>query len=523
MYSSTRERLERLIEQAGHSAINSGLKGLEKESLRVTQDGRIAQTEHPRALGSALTHPSITTDYSEALLEFITPPMPSATQTLAALEDIHRFVYSVLEDELLWATSMPCVVGGDKSIPIARYGSSNVGFMKHVYRRGLDYRYGRSMQAISGVHFNYSLPEAFWEAWRTVEGDPRPLQTIKSDGYFRMIRNFQRFGWLIPYLFGASPAVCKSFFLSPRDDFDSFDDYTYYLPYATSLRMSDIGYKNRAQADLKVSYDSLESYLDSLTHAIETPDPEYLEIGVKVDGEYRQLNANILQIENEYYSFVRPKNVTQSGEKPSIGLRRRGVHYVEIRALDVNAFDPVGVAATQLYFIEALLIFCILHDSPVIGAREQREIDQNQALVAREGRRPGLTLMRDGHAMPLPEWGLAIGEALLPICQVLDQDAEGAPYTEAVRAQLLALQHPEQTPSARALTEMRKHSETFVQFAMRLSRQHAAYFHGRPLPEAQQREMERIAAESLAEQAALETQDELSFDQYLERYFAQRA
>lgn len=522
MYSQARQRLERLVAEAGAEVFTYGLRGLEKESLRVSGDGGIAQTPHPRALGSALTHPSITTDYSEALLEFITPPEPTALASMTALDEIHRYAYAKLDDELLWATSMPCIVGGDKTIPIAWYGSSNVGTMKHVYRRGLDYRYGRSMQAISGVHFNYSLPEAFWPVWQRVQDSPLPVDALRSEGYFRLIRNFQRFGWLIPLLFGASPALCKSFFRSPRTDFDDFDACTYYAPYATSLRMSDIGYKNRAQAGLKVSYDSLEAYVESLSRAIGTPDPDYDAMGVVVDGEYRQLNANILQIENEYYSFVRPKNVTRSGEKPSLGLKRRGVQYVEIRALDVNAFDPCGVALPQLYFLEALLIFCLLEDSPPIGAAEQAEIDHNQVAVAREGRRPGLKLRHNGGEICLIEWGRALCEALLPICELLDRGLPEQPYRGAIEQQLAVLGDLSLAPSARMLTEMRAAGETFVQFAMRLSRTHAEHFRAHPLSGETLARFERLAEESLAEQARLEASDTVSFPEYLANYFAQR-
>ena len=137
-------------------------RGIERECLRVTAEGTLAQTPHPRALGSALTHPSITTDYSEALLEFITPVSRDIDETLDILARIHGFVYRQLGDELLWSSSMPCIVSGDAGIPVARYGQSNVGRMKTVYRYGLGHRYGRLMQAIAGVHYNFSMPEAYW-------------------------------------------------------------------------------------------------------------------------------------------------------------------------------------------------------------------------------------------------------------------------------------------------------------------------------------------------------------------------
>jgi glutamate--cysteine ligase len=522
LYSSWQHRLNRLLELGGDTVLAGGLKGLEKESLRVTPSGDVAQTPHPPALGSALTHPHITTDYSEALLEFITAPHADVRATLQELHDIHAFVYRNLDEELLWATSMPCVVGGDASIPIARYGSSNVGRMKHIYRVGLDYRYGRLMQAISGVHFNFSLPTSLWPLLQEIEGDARSLQDFQSDGYFRLIRNFQRYGWLIPYLFGASPAVCRSFLKGRPHSFEEFDTCTLYAPYATSLRMSDIGYKNKAQAGLKVSYDSLDAYVANLSEAIETPDPEYAALGIKVDGEWRQLNGNVLQIENEYYSFVRPKNLVRRGERPSLALRRRGVEYVEVRALDVNVYAPLGVDEAQLRFIEALLLFCLLEDSPRVGPQEQADIDYNQGQVARQGRRPGLTLRRPSGEIALQEWGLALLEPVAAIAEALDADAGGDVYRRAVAQQREALLDPERTPSARMLAEMRARGESFTQFATRLSRQYAVAFREAPLAPETAAALARAAEDSLAEQAELEAADALSFEQYLERYFTQR-
>ncbi|MGH8553809.1 MAG: glutamate--cysteine ligase, partial [Methylococcales bacterium] len=346
-----------------------GLKGVEKECLRIGPDGKISQSPHPKALGSALTHAHITTDYSEALLEFITPPFPDARDTVSFLRDIHQFVYDNLADELMLVSSMPCAISGDASIPIATYGTSNIGMMKHIYRRGLDYRYGRAMQAIAGVHFNYSVPVDFWPMFQELEKNHAPARDFVAECYFAMIRNLQRRGWIILYLFGASPAICKSFLGDRKTfqhDFEEFDRHTFFKPYATSLRMSDIGYKNSNQARLNISYNNLKDYIESLTRAIETPHPSHQKFGVRVDGEYRQLNANILQIENEYYSSARPKQITQSGEKPTLALKRRGVRYVEVRSLDLDLYSDIGLGEERLLFLEALLLTCLLLDSPYV-------------------------------------------------------------------------------------------------------------------------------------------------------------
>ncbi len=523
-YRIAEERLQRILEGDADLFARGSRMGIEKESLRVTEDGDIAQSPHPRALGSALTHRYITTDFSEALMEFITPPYVNPRDALSCLNDTHRFVYANLaNDELLWASSMPCKVDGDESVPIARYGSSNVGTMKNVYRRGLSYRYGRLMQAIAGVHFNYSFPEALWPVLQKLQGNHDPLQRFVSDSYFGLIRNFQRHGWLIPYLFGSSPVVCKSFLAGNAAGFPDFDAGSWYQPFATTLRMSDIGYKNKNQAGLCISYDDVDAYIESLSRAIETPSADYQAIGVVVDGEYRQLNANILQIENEYYSFIRPKRVAHSGEKPTVALAARGVEYVEVRALDVAAFDPGGINEDQMRFLEAFLVFCALRDSEAISDRDRGEIEHNQQAVAVRGRQPGLALKRRGREVALRDWADEICKVLDGICRLLDAGEQGEPYTQALERQREAIADPERLPSARMLAEMAASNESYFQYAMRLSREHRDYFLGTRLDDAQRLQFEAEASRSLAEQRDIEAADKLSFAEYLENYFSQTA
>lgn len=486
----------------------------------MTRTGDIARTPHPRVLGSALTHPDITTDYSEALLEFRTPPCADVEETVGFLDDIHRYVYGRLEDEILWAASMPCRLRGDEDIPIARYGHSNVARMKHIYRRGLGYRYGRAMQAIAGVHFNYSLPEEFWPAYQVQEGDSEPLREFVDRSYFGLVRNIQRYGWLVLYLFGASPAVCKSFVGLRDTDFESLDAETSYAPFATSLRMSDIGYQNKNQRGLNISYNGLSEYVAGLCRAIETPYAPYREIGVKVDGEYRQLNDHILQIENEYYSFVRPKQLARSGERPTLALQRRGVQYVELRALDLGCFHPSGLDAGEIRFLEVFMLFCLFTESPPLTGEESREIEHNQLAVARHGRDPHVTLQERGISRPFAEFALDLCERMEAICALLDGAAPERPYGSVLNRQRAAIHDPSLLPSARMLAEMRDGRESFVAFALRLSEEHARYFRDRPLSKARAAHFAEAAEASLAKQAEIEHTDDLSFEDYLKRYYA---
>jgi glutamate--cysteine ligase len=515
-------RLASLLNHQAVGTLQGGLKGVEKESLRVTPRGRIATSPHPRALGSALASEHITTDYSEALIELVTPPFTRTWELVQYLCDLHRFVYRHLGEEFLWATSMPCAIKGEESIPIAQYGSSNVGRMKAVYRRGLGMRYGRVMQAISGVHFNYSFPEPFWPVLADLLESRDSGSEFRSAAYFALLRNYRRHGWIVLYLFGNSPAVCPSFLRGRKVDWlEEFVPDSLYAPHATSLRMSDLGYRNKNQAGLSISVNSLEHYVRDLTQAITTPHPEYEKIGVKVDGEYRQLNANLLQIENEYYSFIRPKRVTLSGERPTKALRRGGVQYVEMRSLDVSAFDPVGVNENKLRFLEAFAAYCVLSSSPTIEPAEQSDLDGNHARVAREGRRPDLRLRRDGRAVPLRDWALEIVEAMQGVCEFLDHGDPQRPYAAALAAQEAKIRDVSLTPSARTLLEMRTNDESFFDFALRMSRLHKDYFLDLYSPnDARQEELAAEAEASLEEQARIEAADTLTFDEYLARYFA---
>jgi len=472
-------------------------------------------------LGSALTNDHITTDYSEALIELVTPTFTTNWELLQYLCDLHQFVYRHLGDELLWATSMPCVIDGDASIPIAQFGPSNVGRMKTIYREGLGIRYGRVMQAISGVHFNYSFPERLWPVWAAIRESRTSGQSFISESYFDLLRNYRRFGWIVLYLFGVSPMVCKSFLRARGETLPEFGRGTAWEPHSTSLRMSDLGYRNRSQSSLEVSVNSLDEYVRDLTRAISTPHPEYERLGVKVDGAYRQLNANLLQIENEYYAFIRPKRVARSGERPTKALMRRGVEYVEVRALDVSAFDPVGVNQNKLRFLEAFLALCLMRESPLIDANEQAVLDGNHVTVARRGREPDLMLTRDGRNVPMLQWAREIIDQMQGICELLDEGDPQKPYAAALAVQAAKLDDVALTPSARLIKEIGETGESFFDLALRTSATHKGYFLDLHAPnEARLREFAAQAAESLEVAEAMASAPQKDFDVFIADYFS---
>lgn len=523
MYKRLHNTLSDISKDQQLHLLAGGSIGIEKECLRVDKNGSLSQQPHPASLGSALTNPYITTDFSEALLELITPPERGVSAALECLQKIHQFVYSQLEDESLWNASMPCVVAGEEGIPIAQYGSSNQGMMKTVYRRGLGHRYGKMMQAIAGVHFNYSVQENFWPYYRQLlKQEDMPLQDFVSEQYFCLIRNLKRYGWLVFYLFGASPAICKTFLSGQPSKLEKYDSNTYYLPYATTLRMGDIGYTNKKENETGVQacYDSLPAYIKCLNKAIVTPCPEYKKIGVKVDGEYRQLNANILQIENEYYSTIRPKQPLVKNEKPVHALGKRGVQYIELRSLDLNLYEPLGVGDTQLYFLEAFMLFCLLDDSPQIDKAEREAVDDNDSKVAHEGRDPALMLASNHGVVSLQSWGSELLSEMQSICSILDGQNNTTKYSEALKQQQATIDDSGLTPSARVLQDMQDNQECFFEFANRISKQHEKQLRNNTLTEKDIIFFENHVRQSVEKQRQIEASDTISFDQFLHNYFS---
>ncbi len=522
MSNQLTRRLALLDDDAHRALLGQGLRGIERETLRVDRRGHLARTPHPAALGSALTHPQITTDYAEALLEFITPAEHDIGLTLHKLDAIHRFAYSKLGGEMLWSESMPCELPGEEDIEIAWYGTSNIGMLKHVYRRGLALRYGKAMQCIAGIHYNYSLSEKLWQLLAANEGVTeerrRALRDFQSEGYIATIRNFRRYSWLLMYLFGASPALSASFLRGRPHKLEQLSADTLYLPYATSLRMSDLGYQNEGQSGLTPHENSLESYVTTLMDAVNRPYEPYAKLGTKKDGEWIQLSTNVLQIENEYYSTIRPKRVIRTGERPVQALCNRGVQYIEVRCLDVDPFEPIGISLETGRFLDAFLLFCALDDSPSIDSMDSQVHARNFARTVKEGRRPGLMLTRRGEDVALQDWANELVERIRPVAALLDeQHNEDGVHAAALAAQLAKIANPALTPSARVLDAVRE-TGSAAAFGLRQSELHAAYFRESPLMPAEEAMFEELAAASLAEQAVIEQAPAGSFDAFVAAY-----
>ena len=501
-------------------------RGIERETLRVTPGGSLATSPHPACLGSKLMHPLITTDFAEAQPELITSVHTSAAAVINQLRAIHRYIYSAQQDELLWSASMPCIPpqeGSDNVFPLAYFGESNFGKLKTTYRNGLGWRYGRAMQTICAVHYNFSFPDEFWLWLKAEEGSAESLQAFRTRRYFDLMRNLRRYSWLLIYLFGASPALCNSFLQGKDYQLQPLDETTSYLPFATSLRSSNLGYQSDLQThQLNICFNGIDSYVESLAQAICDEHADYRKIGTLVGGEYRQANTCILQSEAEFYSTVRAKRVLEKGQNLLHCLATEGVEYIEIRLLDVNPYLPLGIDESEIRFLDSFLTWCLLTDSPLHDDLRCKEVHTNLSATAREGRHPGLNLYDAGVARSLVAWGDAVLASIRPLAARLDAllgpEVEGS-FVKSLDEQCQKLHRPELTPSGLMLNDLLNSSKTtrlsFIEFAMQQTLAHREAFLAVPLSATETDYYRQVAVESQRAQAAHDALAAPPFDVYL--------
>ncbi|MEJ6516823.1 MAG: glutamate--cysteine ligase [Pseudomonadales bacterium] len=489
-------------------------RGIERETLRVDPKGNLSLQPHPAFLGSKLSHPSVTTDFSESQLELITPVSASVEETLETLSNTHRYVYSGLEDELIWSSSMPCVLPEDHKIPLAYYGESNLGQLKTTYRNGLGNRYGRSMQTICAVHYNFSFPDEFWQTLAKQEGTQN-TQTYRTNRYFDVMRNFRRFSWLPIYLLGASPAVCDSFVNGKQHNLDELGNNSLYLENATSLRNGDLGYQSDAQSSiLNICYNSLDNYVEKIANAVTTPYAGYASL--QSDSNLlAQLNDSILQSEAEFYTTIRAKCVPAKGCNFLQALRDDGVEYIEVRLLDVDPYEPTGISETSIRFLDTLLLYCLLTDSPKHDTAICSSVTENVAKTVRTGRQTSTLLSDQGKQRELGVWGQEILSELRPIAEMLDQNIAGSSHVDALEQQSAKLLDPNKTPSGRILQDMKDQDISYLRFAMNQSIAHRDHFQQMPLSKTELASFEETAKLSLQQHQAIEAEAQPAFERYL--------
>lgn len=502
----------------------AGMKrGIEKEGLRMRADGYAAKTPHPAELGSKLTHPYITTDYSENLLELITEPFLSIKEALDMLRQLHVLVHRSLGDELMWPLSMPCMTSDDDAdIPLADYGTSNIGRLKTLYRLGLGVRYGRKMQTIAGLHYNLSIGDDLFDAWfkSSDNGGFNDFSSFKNTKYLALIRNFKRLTPLVLYLLGASPAVCASFIKGRMHNLVPLSDggYTYYQPNGTSLRMGKLGYTNSVQEDLNIEYNDLNEYIKSLRAAIGTPFDDFTKIGIDdKDGNPIQINDHILQIENEFYSPIRPKQITKPNQTPTQALAERGIAYVEFRSIDLDPYSDIGIGMQTACFLEVLALYCLLLDSPALYKSEEKRLQANIDTVVNHGRSIGVVIKTETGDMYLHDWIVKHLTNMQIIADAFDQYYGGNAYREALAMMQGKATNPEFTLSAQIEADSRRLGSTWA-LGKSLAKKHQSELLNHALSSENEAKFAKITQASILAQADIEASDTMTFYDYIQSY-----
>ena len=443
------------------------LRGIERESLRITQEGRSSQDNHPENLGSPLTSKDITTDFAEALVELVTPTFDSAGELFKHISLLHKFLYSEMGDEILWNFSMPCAFQSEQEIKIAEYGKSNSGMLKHIYRKGLRLRYGSIMQCVSGIHFNFSLSE---DSWDTLTNSPD--QSFINQKYLGAIRNIKRNFWFLLERFGASPIAHESYLLNREHSLTKHGSNDLFLPWATSLRMSDVGYQSSMQNALKINYNNLDEFIDAIIKGINTPVKNFEEIGLLDEqGVPQQISTGILQIENELYDTVRPKRSGPSGSRPATLLKNEGIEYLELRGIDINPFIPEGIDENKVKLLDIFIMHSLISESPQVSDEEIEEIRANQKTMVENGRSENIKLQQNGVSTPLQELKKILYDELEQVATAMDEYCPG--YSNALSAEM----GENLLPSEKIMNEMNSQNLSFQEYGLAQSKKIAAKQH----------------------------------------------
>ena len=481
--------------------------GLEKESFRIAGT-KISNISHQEVLGSSLYHPHITTDFSESQIEFITPPFPHNIEVITFLEDLHNYVSNNIESEYLWPLSFPPNISNEDEIRIANYGNSNLAHLKTLYRKGLAFRYGKLMQSISGIHFNFSFSDKFWNHDIFSEKDNNE-KNLKSCLYFKMIRNLQRMNWLIIYLYGASPFIPKSFMKSIDVDHTKRGN-DYYFPYATSLRMSSLGYRNLLQSKLAVSTNSLEEYIKDLSRLLQQPSQSYQDGIADFSRNAQQINSNIIQIEAEYYASFRPKS-KDTVPRPILSLKKNGVDYIEVRSLDVNPFSRIGIRQEDMDLMEIILVYSALSSSPKIMAQEEKLNKENSMFVSTEGRKPGLKINYQNKRKEMKDCALELLDQMIPIASSMNKEYALEKAVEKVL-------NPEMTPSGMLIEKFLSDTKSIDELGLELSQRNKKYYYQNKLSKEKDKFLTDLASKSLLTQGKNEKAESESFHSFCRNY-----
>lgn len=481
-------------------------RGIERESLRVDHSGSISQKDHPIGLGSPLTSTDITTDFSEALIELITPTFTSTESLFKHLSKLHHFVYGAMEEEILWNFSMPCAFEDESEIRIAEYGHSNMGMLKHIYRKGLKLRYGSIMQCVSGIHYNFSLSDTSW-----LPVVDNVTQEYINEKYLHLIRNVKRNFWFILEQCGASPITHKSYLYGRKHSLENYGKEDLFMPFATTLRMSEAGYQSPIQESLKITYNNLNEFVDAVIKGISAPYEKFKEMGLLDEkGFPQQISTGILQIENELYDIIRPKRTGPSGSRPANLLKQKGIEYIELRGIDVNPFIPEGISENKIKLLDIFLIHSLISDSPNINKQENEEIKLNQKTMVTNGRSKDVKILQKGIYKALSELRKNFYEELSLVALAMDEYSPG--YLNALESEAIDTS----PPSQKIMRILMDTNISFKEFGLSHSQEIAKKF--RKKIDGDFSVLLNNSMDSLEQQKIIEETKDININKYVELY-----
>lgn len=314
--------------------------GLEKESLRVTEEGFLAQTPHPFP-----DDPHIVRDFCENQTEINTPVASSPQAAVTALEGYYQRIQETLAEktprEYLWPFSNPPYIRSESDIPVARFSGGRAS--KTAYRDYLSARYGRYKMTFSGIHVNFSFDETLLEENFRLSGEA-DFAEAKNTLYLHLAKGLVRWGWLLVILTAASPVLDSSYTEKGKLGGDVFSGMA-------SVRCSDMGYWNFFSPVL--DYSDLRAYAESIQ--------QYVASGwIKAPSEL-------------YY----PIRLKPAGRNNLAVLRETGVNHIELRMFDLNPLTPAGVEVRDVQFAHLMMVWLAAQPDAPLGGRDQVQAIQN--------------------------------------------------------------------------------------------------------------------------------------------------
>lgn len=350
--------IEKIIKENSLGAdIKKGRFGIEKESVRVNENGELATTPHPEIFGEKTENPYITVDFSESQIEMITPTVNSVEKAYDFLRNIHEIVATNLKDEYLWSQSVPPILPSEELILLGKFPQNKE---LERYREKLALKYGRKKQLLSGIHFNFSFDDEFLKELYELSKEKISFKEFKNNIYLKISRNYFKYGWMIIYLLGASPVIHETYLQKCIDKMKKFTDDTYYFENLVSFRNGSCGYRN--EKDFFVNYENVDKYVESLEKLIE---------------------KESISSAKEYYSPIRLK--TKKPKEILKELKNSGIEYLEFRSIDLNPFSEIGIEKVDLEFLHLFILFLFLKDDEPFEEKDYFRYLKNQEILANRG------------------------------------------------------------------------------------------------------------------------------------------